>query len=81
MVPIQDKFGPPGEKGSEFDALVLSHEVLDTGFALNEHRVSMGLNPLTLLCTRRTEAKGMSSTTMRKARAQFTEPTGASVGK
>jgi len=70
LVPITDKFGPPGQPDLFFDALVLSHEVLDTGYELNQHRASLGLDPLYLLCTRRTEAQVMSSTTMRKAKAQ-----------
>ena len=68
-VPITDKFGPPGHPDIFFDALVLSHEVLETGYQLNEHRKSIGLDPLYLLCTRRTEARGMSSTALRRARA------------
>mmetsp|Transcript_8637 Transcript_8637/g.23931 ORF Transcript_8637/g.23931 Transcript_8637/m.23931 type:complete len:561 (+) Transcript_8637:190-1872(+) len=70
LVPITDKFGPPGKPDMFFDALVLSHEVLDTGYELNQHRAKLGLEPLYLLCTRRTEAQAMSSTTMRRARAQ-----------
>jgi cytidyltransferase-like protein len=67
--PISDEYGPPGtvEEGSDFDALVLSHETLDNGHKLNEHRVNdLGLAPLTLLCTRRTEPHGMSSTALRR---------------
>ncbi|KAL7565239.1 hypothetical protein ACA910_014537 [Epithemia clementina (nom. ined.)] len=70
IVPIKDRFGPPGQADLFFDALVLSHEVLETGYHLNKHRELMGLNPLYLLCTRRTEARGMSSTALRKARTQ-----------
>ena len=73
IVPIEDAFGPPGQAGpmsAQFDALVLSHETLETGHQLNRHRVEvLNLKPLTLLCTRRTEAHGMSSTTLRKLRA------------
>ena len=71
IVPIEDSFGPPGQKvgGAEFDALVLSHETLETGLLLNQHRQSeLGLPPLKLLCTRRTEAHGMSSTALRRLR-------------
>jgi hypothetical protein len=71
LVPLDDNFGPPGKLGSAhlFDALVLSHETLQTGFELNQHRQQvLGLPPLQLLCTRRTEAHGMSSTTLRRLR-------------
>ena len=80
IIPIKDKYGPPGcdpnsdtygTLENDFDALVLSHETLPTGEKLNEHRVNvLGLEPLTLLCTRRTEAHGMSSTTLRRIRSQ-----------
>mmetsp|Transcript_30753 Transcript_30753/g.43653 ORF Transcript_30753/g.43653 Transcript_30753/m.43653 type:complete len:451 (-) Transcript_30753:342-1694(-) len=72
VVPISDSYGPPGSKdGAHFDALVLSHETLENGYQLNKHRVDkLGMPPLTLLCTRRTEAYGMSSTTLRKLRNQ-----------
>ncbi len=82
IVPIKDKYGPPGTDPkivkdlydgmeNDFDALVLSHETLPTGSKLNEYRVKeLGLQPLTLLCTRRTEAHGMSSTTLRRIRSQ-----------
>ena len=71
FIPISDEYGPPGtlEEGENFDALVLSHETLDNGHKLNEHRVqTLGLEPLTLLCTRRTEPHGMSSTALRQRR-------------
>ncbi len=71
IVPISDPYGPPGSKedGRDFKALVLSHETLENGHLLNEHRVrTLGLKPLVLLCTRRTEAYGMSSTALRKRR-------------
>jgi cytidyltransferase-like protein len=67
IVPINDSFGPPGRE-SGFDALVLSHETLPTGHELNEHRVSIGLPKLKLLCTRRTEPNSMSSTALRRLR-------------
>jgi phosphopantetheine adenylyltransferase len=70
LVPIEDAFGPPGQPDVYFDALVLSHETLGTGHLLNEHRQSQGMEPLTLLCTRRTEPHGMSSTAMRRRRWQ-----------
>ena len=79
IVPILDQFGPPGSahdadtysEKNDYDALVLSHETLETGRMLNQHRVDeLGMNPLTLLCTRRTEAYGMSSTTLRRMRKQ-----------
>jgi phosphopantetheine adenylyltransferase len=82
IVEITDEFGPPGaaapstSKGgrkyvNDFDALVLSHETLGTGHRLNRHRVEvLKLPPLTLLCTRRTEPHGMSSTAMRRIRSQ-----------
>lgn len=75
IVPIEDKYGPPGapsnsdvyKEKNDYDALVLSHETLETGRMLNKHRVDvLGMPPLTLLCTRRTEAYGMSSTTLRR---------------
>ena len=70
IVRISDAYGPPGSKeNGDFDALVLSHETLETGYMLNQHRVnSLGLHPLVLLCTRRTEPNGMSSTALRKLR-------------
>lgn len=79
IVPIVDKYGPPGSavdssfyKGkNDYDALVLSHETLETGKLLNYHRVkNLGMSPLKLLCTRRTEAYGMSSTTLRRIKNQ-----------
>jgi cytidyltransferase-like protein len=70
IVPISDTFGPPGKSDLFFDALVLSHETLGTGYQLNEHRLQQGMLPLTLLCTRRTEAHGMSSTALRRLRSQ-----------
>eukprot|EP00559_Dactyliosolen_fragilissimus_P003145 CAMPEP_0184865940 /NCGR_PEP_ID=MMETSP0580-20130426/19860_1 /TAXON_ID=1118495 /ORGANISM="Dactyliosolen fragilissimus" /LENGTH=445 /DNA_ID=CAMNT_0027365343 /DNA_START=313 /DNA_END=1650 /DNA_ORIENTATION=- len=83
IVPILDAYGPPGasldpslnpyngSSPTEFDALVLSHETLYTGQKLNYHRVeTLGIHPLKLLCTRRTEAHGMSSTTLRRLKKQ-----------
>jgi cytidyltransferase-like protein len=67
--PIADEYGPLGtvEEGSNFDALVLSHETLDNGHKLNEYRKNtLGLPPVALLCTRRTEPHGMSSTALRR---------------
>jgi cytidyltransferase-like protein len=70
VVPITDAYGPPGSLPGEFDALVLSHETLENGHLLNQHRIhNLGLKPLELLCTRRTEAYGMSSTALRKRKA------------
>lgn len=74
IAPIADAFGPPGQAGpfNQFDALVLSHETLPTGYLLNQHRVQeLNLPPLKLLCTRRTEAHGMSSTALRRLRKQM----------
>lgn len=68
---IDDAYGPPGtiDEGKDFDALVLSHETLDNGHKLNEYRQNvLGLEPLALLCTRRTEPYGMSSTALRRRR-------------
>ena len=80
IVPIKDAYGPPGSAPesnvyegieNDFDALVLSHETLPTGNKLNQHRSeTLGLKPLKLLCTRRTEAHGMSSTALRRIRSQ-----------
>ena len=80
--PIADAYGPPGKvpEGSKYDALVLSHETLDNGVKLNHYREeTLGFEPLTLLCTRRTEAYGMSSTTLRRLRsmAKIDEAEGA----
>ena len=50
IVPIEDAYGPPGS-GPGFDALVLSHEMLDTGHYLNQHHIKLGLKPRQLLCT------------------------------
>jgi len=72
IVPILDTFGPPGSD-PDFEALVLSHETLDNGHYLNEHRVKQGFQPLHLLCTRRTEPHGMSSTALRRLRQQAKE--------
>lgn len=50
FIPIADEYGPPGsaEEGPNFDALVLSHETLENGHKLNEHRIeALGLEPLT----------------------------------
>ena len=79
-VPISDEYGPPGvDVNSEvypgikndFDALVLSHETLRTGRKLNEFREKeLGLKPLKLLCTQRTEPHGMSSTMLRRMRTK-----------
>ncbi len=79
IVPIRDKYGPPGsthnsdvyKEKNDYDALVLSHETLETGRLLNHHRVhELGMEPLKLLCTRRTEAHSMSSTTLRRIKKQ-----------
>jgi cytidyltransferase-like protein len=73
FIPIADEYGPPGtvDEGPNFDALVLSHETLDNGHKLNEYRKeTLGLKPLTLLCTRRTEPHGMSSTSLRRRRRE-----------
>lgn len=73
MVAISDEYGPPGKEGEgeDFDALVLSHETLENGCRLNQHRISdLGYKPLKLLCTRRTEPHGMSSTALRRIRSQ-----------
>jgi phosphopantetheine adenylyltransferase len=72
--PIVDNFGPAGKPDLAFDALVLSHETLHTGQLLNQHRVqNLKIPPLQLLCTRRTEAHGMSSTALRRLRRQQNE--------
>jgi len=78
-VPINDEYGPPGQPlnsdvypglVNDFDALILSHETLPTGRKLNAYREEvLGLEPLKLLCTQRTEPHGMSSTAMRRMRA------------
>ena len=72
IVTLSDPFGPPcshDPKVSKFDALVLSHETLQTGYQMNKYREEkLGLRPMKLLCTRRTEAQGMSSTALRKRR-------------
>lgn len=78
-VPISDEYGPPGQPPesesypglqNDFDALVLSHETLPTGLKLNKYRVdSLGIPPLKLLCTQRTEPHGMSSTALRRIRS------------
>lgn len=75
-VPINDEYGPPGQPldskvypglVNNFDALVLSHETLPTGRKLNAYRAEvLGLEPLKLLCTQRTEPHGMSSTALRR---------------
>ena len=77
-VAIADEYGPPGQPGdsevypglvNDFDALVLSHETLPTGRKLNNYREKeLGLGPLKLLCTQRTEPHGMSSTALRRMR-------------
>lgn len=71
-VPINDEYGPPGQPNqsvNDFDALVLSHETLPTGRKLNAYREKvLGLAPLMLLCTQRTEPHGMSSTALRRMR-------------
>jgi cytidyltransferase-like protein len=72
IVTLSDPFGPPcsdDPKVNKFDALVLSHETLQTGYLMNNYRQEkLGLPPMKLLCTRRTEAQGMSSTALRKMR-------------
>jgi cytidyltransferase-like protein len=80
-IPISDEYGPPGQRGdsaiypgvkNDFDALVLSHETLPTGRKLNDYRVNeLGLKPLKLLCTQRTEPHGMSSTALRRMRSSY----------
>jgi phosphopantetheine adenylyltransferase len=70
IVPIEDNFGPPGRADLYFDALILSHETLETGRSLNRHRLKIGLHPLKLLCTERTDVHGMSSTQLRRLRAR-----------
>lgn len=78
-VPISDEYGPPGQPPesknypglqNDFDALVLSHETLPTGRKLNRYREdTLGIPPLKLLCTQRTEPHGMSSTALRRMRS------------
>ncbi|KAL7530690.1 hypothetical protein ACHAXR_003630 [Thalassiosira sp. AJA248-18] len=78
-IPISDEYGPPGQPVdseaypglvNDFDALVLSHETLPTGRKLNVYREeTLGLEPLMLLCTQRTEPHGMSSTALRRMRS------------
>ena len=72
-VPINDEYGPPGQPmANDFDALVLSHETLPTGRKLNNYREKvLGLAPLKLLCTQRTEPHGMSSTALRRMRTSI----------
>ncbi|CAJ1962372.1 unnamed protein product [Cylindrotheca closterium] len=73
VVAISEEYGPPGTEGEgeDFDALVLSHETLENGCLLNQHRINtLGYKPLKLLCTRRTEPHGMSSTALRRIRWQ-----------
>lgn len=81
FVPISDAYGPPGSvEGEDFDALVLSHETLDNGCELNNYRQeTLGFQPLTLLCTRRTEPYGMSSTNLRRLRSEKISKAGVSV--
>jgi cytidyltransferase-like protein len=81
FVPISDAYGPPGSAGGEnFDALVLSHETLDNGCELNNYRKEKwGFQPLTLLCTRRTEPYGMSSTNLRRLRSEKIDKAGVNV--
>lgn len=76
IVAIQDAYGPLIDPEMDFDALVLSHETLETGFQLNEQRQLRGLSPLRLLCTRRTEVHGMSSTALRRMRSQMKKVAG-----
>lgn len=76
VVPISDPYGPPGspDDGIDFDALVLSHETLENGHLLNLYRTkTLDFKPLVLLCTRRTEAYGMSSTALRERRSRLLE--------
>jgi len=77
IMSIRNSFGPPGsptKEGENFDALVLSHETIENGHLLNLHRVNkLGFKPLTLLCTRRTEVHGMSSTKLRERRSRLLE--------
>jgi phosphopantetheine adenylyltransferase len=79
-VPISDEYGPPGQPldsivypgvVNDYDALVLSHETLPTGRKLNVYREEvLGMEPLKLLCTQRTEPHGMSSTALRRMRSK-----------
>ena len=79
-VPISDEYGPPGQPldssvypglTNDFDALVLSHETLPTGRKLNVYSEGvLGLRPLKILCTQRTEPHGMSSTALRRMRTK-----------
>ena len=82
-VPLSDEYGPPGlpvdtpSRAScpglpnDYDALVISHESLPAGRRLNIHREEvLGLRPLKLLCTQRTEPHGMSSTALRRMRME-----------
>ncbi len=66
---IDDAHGPLD--GNEcFDALVLSHEVLETGMHLNKMREKRGWKKMDLLCTRRTEPNYMSSTALRRLKKE-----------
>lgn len=84
LLPIDDEYGPPGtvEEGGDFDALVLSHETLENGHKLNEYRKDkLGMPPLALLCTRRTEPHGMSSTALRRRRWELKQRRNSSKSK
>jgi len=80
-VPLGDEYGPPGQPvdpsracpglPNDYDALVISHESLPAGRRLNIHREEvLGLRPLKLLCTQRTDPHGMSSTALRRMRME-----------
>ena len=77
-VPLCDEYGPPGHPvdpsracPNNYDALVISHESLPAGRRLNIHREEvLGLGPLKLLCTQRTEPHRMSSTALRRMRME-----------
>ncbi|KAL3784938.1 hypothetical protein ACHAW5_003618 [Stephanodiscus triporus] len=73
-VPLSDEHGPPVDdsrahpgSANDFDAMVLSQETLPLGRKFNVYREKvLGLGPLKLLVTQRTEPHGMSSTALRR---------------
>jgi pantetheine-phosphate adenylyltransferase len=65
IIELTDPYGPT-ITSSSIDALVVSSETMATGYKINQIRLENGLNPLTILVSRRSGGATMSSTFMRE---------------
>jgi pantetheine-phosphate adenylyltransferase len=69
IIELTDPYGPT-ITSSSIDALVVSSETMATGYKINQIRLENGLNPLTILVSRRSGGATMSSTFIRESTIQ-----------